>query len=152
MLGVPRDGEHLVRLVLLFAAGVLLLLVVRALFVPAGFGDYGHFRTGAIADAGKRQNVFAGRAACAECHGEVLTALAKGSHAKVGCESCHGALAAQVADADKVKPVAIEVVELCSLCHAKNQARPKNQPQVDPGPHAEGNVCTECHDAHAPAA
>lgn len=152
MLGVPRDGEHLVRLVLLFAAGVLLLLVVRALFVPAGFGDYGHFRTGAIDDAGKRQLGFAGRAACGECHGEVSAALAKGGHAKVGCESCHGALAAHVADADKVKPVAIAVVELCSRCHAKNQARPKNHPQVDPGPHAEGNVCTECHDAHAPAA
>lgn len=152
MLGIPRDGEHLVRLVVLFAAGVFVLLIVRALLVPPGFGDFGHFRAGAIDDAAKRHPVYAGRAACAECHGEVTVALAKGSHAKVGCEACHGALAAHVGDPDKTKPAAIEVVQLCSRCHAKNQARPKSQPQVDPGPHAEGNVCTECHDAHAPAA
>ncbi len=43
MLGIPRDGEHLVRLVLLFAAGVFVLLIVRALLVPAGFGELWSF-------------------------------------------------------------------------------------------------------------
>ena len=151
MLGVPRDGEHLVRLVLLFAAGVLSLLIVRAILVPADFGEYGHFRTSAIHEAQEHELRFAGRDACAECHGEVAVALAKGNHAKVGCESCHGALAAHVADADKVKPAAIALLELCSHCHAENQARPQSHPQVDPKPHAEGNACTDCHDAHAPA-
>lgn len=151
MLGIPRDGEHLVRLVLLFAGGVLLFVFVRGALVPPGFGDLGHFRSGAILDAEKRPLGYAGRAACAECHGEVSAALAKGNHAKIGCESCHGALAGHVGDADNLKPAAIEVVALCSRCHAQNQARPLSQPQVDPGPHSEGNVCSECHDAHAPA-
>lgn len=151
MLGIPRDAEHLVRLVVLFAVGVLLFVGVRAALVPAGFGELGHFRSGAILDAQKRPPGYAGRAACTECHGEIAAALSHGNHAKIGCESCHGALAAHAGDADKQKPAAIDVVALCSRCHAKNQARPKSQPQVDPGPHSEGNKCTDCHDAHAPA-
>lgn len=146
-----QDGEHLVRLAVLFAAGILAFLIVRALLVPPGFGELGHFRTGAIADAQKSAPVYAGRSACTECHGEEAALLAKERHASIGCESCHGALAAHASDSDTVKPAALDAVALCSRCHAENQARPERQPQVDVEKHAEGNACTECHDAHAPA-
>jgi hypothetical protein len=146
-----KDAEHLVRLAILFAAGVMAFLIVRALLVPPDFGEYGHFRTGAMADNQKRALAYAGRAACTECHGEEAALFAKGSHARIGCESCHGALAAHVADSDHVKPAKLDVVALCSRCHSENQARPKKQPQVDVEKHSEGNACTECHDAHSPA-
>ena len=146
-----RDAEHLVRLALLFLIGVVLFLVVRALLVPAGFGELGHFRTGALDDNRHATLRFAGRAACAECHDDVSATLAGDSHAAVGCESCHGALQAHAVDSDNAKATTIDQVDLCSLCHATNPARPASQPQVDIDPHREGSICSECHSPHAPS-
>jgi hypothetical protein len=148
---VFRDGEHLVRLAVLFVIGVLLFLGTRAVLVPADFGELGHYRTGALDDNGQRTLVHAGRAACSECH-DSGSALAGGAHAGVGCESCHGALGAHASDPDTAKPQKLEVAALCLRCHAANPARPQTHPQVDPGPHAEGATCTDCHEPHAPEA
>lgn len=145
-----RDSEHLVRLALLFVAGAAVFLVVRALLVPPGFGDLGHFRPGAIGDSAARVPVFAGHAACADCHDEIAKKLAGDRHARVACESCHGPLAAHVADPDAVAPGKPDVVPLCARCHEQNRARPARHPQVDVDQHAEGAACTECHDQHAP--
>jgi len=146
-----RDTEHLVRLALLFAAGTLVFVVARALLVPEGFGEYGHFRSGAMVDNQLREPVHAGREACRECHGDAAAALAAGGHAGVGCESCHGALGAHARSEGEVKPAELDAAALCSLCHARNVARPARQPQVDVAEHAEGAACTDCHEAHAPA-
>jgi cytochrome c553 len=145
-----RDSEHLIRLALLFLAGVVLFLIARAILVPAGFGELGHYRTGALEDNRGRALAFAGHAACADCHDEVAKALGGGRHARVACESCHGPLAAHAADPEATKPARLEVVALCARCHEQNRARPATQPQVDVAEHAEGAACTECHAAHAP--
>ena len=63
-----KDKEHLVRVALLFVAGLFLFVVARAILVPKGFGDYGHYRAGALADVAARPVAYAGRAACLECH------------------------------------------------------------------------------------
>lgn len=151
MTRVPRDTEHLVRLALLFAAGIVIFLVVRSLLVPPGFGTLGHFRPGAIVANQQKPLNYAGRAACDECHSETVSELSAAMHGKIGCESCHGPLAAHVADSDNVTPAKLDVVTLCSRCHAANPSRPKSQPQVDVAAHAEGEVCTECHQPHNPA-
>ena len=151
MLRVPKDAEHLLRLALLFGAGIVIFLVVRAFLLPAGFGEMGHFRTGAIAANQQKTLHFAGRAACDECHSEVVAQLAAAKHAKVGCESCHGPAASHVADPDATKPAKLDAVDLCSRCHAANPSRPKSQPQIVVAEHSEGAACTECHDAHDPA-
>jgi hypothetical protein len=145
-----QDGEHLVRLALLFAAGVLVFLAVRALLVPEGFGEIGHYRVGAIADNRARTPSFAGRAACLECHDEVGAKKATGAHGRVGCESCHGPLALHAADPDAVKPKLPDSGTLCVRCHTKSASRPKSFPQVDPEAHAEGAACVDCHDPHRP--
>ena len=147
---VPRDAEHLLRLALLFAAGIVVFLVVRSLLVPAGFGELGHFRPGALLANQQKPLHFAGRAACDDCHAENATTLAASRHAKIGCESCHGPLAAHVADPDATKPAKLDAVELCSRCHAELPSRPKKQPQVEIVAHSEGESCTECHEAHDP--
>ena len=67
-----KDVEHLIRLAALFAVGVLLFAVARAVFVPKDFGKYGHYRAGAIDDAAAQPLSYAGRARCAECCGWVL--------------------------------------------------------------------------------
>jgi hypothetical protein len=63
-----RDAEHLLRLAAIFLIGALLFVVVRAQMVPDDFGKLGHYRPSAIDDARKVAPVYAGQAACAECH------------------------------------------------------------------------------------
>lgn len=148
---VPKDAEHLVRLALLFGAGIVVFLAIRAALLPDGFGELGHFRTGAIAANRERPLRYAGRAACDECHSEFTQKLAAAKHHQIGCESCHGPLAAHVADADAAHPAKIDAIDLCSRCHAANPSRPQAHPQVVIAEHSEGESCTECHDAHDPS-
>lgn len=144
-----RDREHLIRLAALFAVGIAVFLGVRAMMVPEGFGRYGHFRPGALDDVRARPVHFAGRARCADCHGEIATAQAASAHAHVGCEACHWAAAAHADDPTSGKPEKLEVPALCLRCHSVNPAKPRTFPQLDPKNHYEG-VCTDCHNPHAP--
>lgn len=147
-----RDAEHLVRLVLLMFVGVLLFLVIRTFFVPADFGELGHFRTGTLQDIRNLPLHYASRGSCgeADCHEEEAAALASDTHASVGCESCHGALAAHAADPKLATVATLEGDDLCTRCHTSLAARPKDFAQVDVEPHREGSACDECHDAHVP--
>jgi cytochrome c554/c'-like protein len=145
-----RHRQHLFRVAALFVTGLLLFVAVRALLVPPDFGLYGHYRAGALADIRKTALSFAGRNACADCHPDISEALAKGKHARIGCESCHGALARHAEDPEKLKPAKLEVPALCLSCHTANVAKPKKFPQIDPSDHGDGARCTSCHAAHHP--
>lgn len=142
---------HLFRMAGLFAVGIALFLVARSVFVPEGFGELGHYRTGALADNRERKPVFAGRAACGECHEDEPARLAGGPHAKVGCEACHGALGAHAAAETDVKPARPDAAGLCLVCHRQSVSKPAGIAQVDPKEHGDGSgTCGGCHDPHAP--
>jgi hypothetical protein len=145
-----KDKEHLLRVAGLFGAGLVLFVAARAVFVPKGFGDYGHYRSGALADVAARPVAYAGREACVECHTEEGDRLKGGKHKGVGCEACHGALAKHAADPSALKPVKPNAKTLCLTCHLTNVAKPVKFPQVDPKSHMEGAACLTCHDQHAP--
>ena len=145
-----KDKEHLVRVAGLFAAGIVLFVVARAILVPKGFGDYGHYRAGALADVAARPVAYAGRAACLECHTEEGDRWKGGKHKGVGCEACHGALAKHAADPSALKPAKPDAKTLCLGCHLANVAKPGTFPQIDPKSHMEGAACLTCHDQHAP--
>ena len=144
------SGEHLVRVLFLFAAALLAFLGMKALLVPEGFGKYGHYRAGALDDNRARPVSYAGRAACADCHDDKPATLARGKHASVGCEACHGALAAHAHDPETLKPALPQVPALCLRCHGRTTGRPATFPQIDPADHAGEARCTECHSPHDP--
>ena len=125
-----RESEHLIRAALLFAAALVVFLVVRAALVPKDFGRYGHYRGDALGEVRAQATMFAGRTAC---------------------EACHGALAAHAADPTTGKPALPDAGTICLLCHLQNVAKPEGFPQVDPKEHAGGAPCSTCHKPHHPA-
>jgi len=150
MNGRFRDSRHLLRAAALFGAGILVFLVLRALLVPPGFGALGPYREGALADNRSRAAVFAGRAACEECHSDIVDARKGSKHARVNCEACHGALAAHASDPTATKPARPDPKKTCLVCHLPNAAKPKGFPQVEPKDHGDGGACGDCHKPHHP--
>ena len=144
-----RDGNHLLRVAGLFAAGVAVFLVMRGLLVPADFGRFGHYRAGALADNASRPVSYAGKTACLDCHSDVADAQKGSRHANVRCEACHGPLARHAENPD-VQPVKPAAEHLCLTCHRETAGRPARFPQIDPDEHAGGVACTSCHRPHHP--
>jgi hypothetical protein len=145
-----KDAEHLVRMAGLFAVGVVVFLVLRAVLTPADFGELGHYRTGALDDNLSVEPRFAGRSVCEDCHDTAPRELAEGAHSRVGCEACHGPLAVHVSDPDVGIPPELDGSALCASCHAAEAAKPAWFPQVVPEEHAGDEACVECHLPHQP--
>ena len=144
------DYDHLLRMAGLFAAGVIVFAGARAALTPDDFGALGHYRASAIDDNRADPPVHAGRAACAACHAEPAKALGEGSHARVGCEACHGPLAGHAAAPKERRAAKPDGRSTCVRCHARLAGRPPAFPQVDPAEHAPEGACVDCHAAHAP--
>jgi hypothetical protein len=144
------DYVHLVRMAGLFVIGITAFVLLRMALVPADFGELGHYRTGALKDNMARPPAFAGQAACVECHADVAEVRAKGRHAHVSCESCHGALAAHAAEPDAAKPARPDTRKTCVTCHTASISKPKAFPQIVPAEHAPDGSCAECHVVHNP--
>ena len=146
-----KDAGHLIRVVLVFAVGVILFMTARAFLVPPSFGKYGHYRADSLNDIAAKPIAFAGHDACLDCHQEINDLKKTGKHAGVACEACHGPLAAHVADCTKVVPKRPDTAVLCVKCHEANSAKPKGFPQVNSKEHSGGLACNTCHQAHKPA-
>lgn len=146
-----QHKQHLVRLTALFAAGVFVFIGLQMALVPKGFGALGHFRASAPAEVAALPIRHAGRAACADCHGQEAEFLKSGKHANLGCEACHGPLAKHATeDPSAQKPAKVGEARLCLGCHVTNVAKPEGFPQVDSRTHGEGASCVACHGPHAP--
>ncbi|MBZ5611507.1 MAG: cytochrome c family protein [Acidobacteriia bacterium] len=145
-----RSIEHLLRVVLLLALGVIGFLVVRRMVIPAEFGKYGHFRPAALDEIRAHPVKFAGRQACEACHSDQADVKSKGKHANLGCEACHGALARHAEDPGSLVPKLPDTAVLCARCHEANQAKPKSFPQVKTAEHSSGLACNTCHKPHDP--
>jgi len=146
-----RDAGHLFRFAGLFVVAFLVFLGIRGFVVPRTFGQYGHYRAAAIGEIAARPVHFAGHQACADCHTDVVDAKAKGKHAQVNCEACHGAQAQHVADPADVVPAKLDTAVLCARCHQASAAKPAGFPQVEPADHSNGVACETCHNPHSPA-
>jgi hypothetical protein len=145
-----KDVEHLVRLAVLFAGGVLAFGVARAAFVPATFGELGHYRASAVNEARVKTPVYAGQQACADCHADVVDLRAKARHKAIACESCHGPLAKHAEGSSAETPKKPDAGPLCARCHAANTGKSKRYPIVDIKEHAGTEPCLTCHTPHNP--
>jgi hypothetical protein len=146
------DWEHLARVAGLFLAGVILFLVVQALFVPPGFGVYGHFRAGALDDNRAHPLSYAGQAACQECHADVAEVRKAGKHGGVSCEACHGPLSGHATDPSAAPAQRPDAGKLCLVCHTANVAKPQGFLAIAVEDHAGTESCLTCHTAHNPGA
>jgi hypothetical protein len=145
-----KDKEHLLRMAGIFAGGIVLFLVMHMLLVPKTFGLYGHYRAAAMSDVAAKPLSYAGRAACAECHANVVELQKAGKHATLGCEACHGPQLRHAGQPMDVKPVKLDTKKLCPTCHTANPARPKWFKQVKVQEHSSGEACDTCHQPHSP--
>jgi len=145
-----KDAGHLLRVALIFAAGIIVFVLVRTVLVPRSFGEYGHYRGNAIAEIAAQPTAFAGHQACETCHSDVVDVKNKGKHAGVNCEACHGALATH-ADDPSALPAKLDTAVLCVRCHEVNGARPKGFPQIVAKEHNSAELpCETCHQPHSP--
>jgi len=144
-----RAYEHLLRLGALFAVAIALFAGMRWLLVPADYGLIGPYRAAALEQNRARPIVYAGQSACVDCHSDVGEARKGNAHAKIGCEICHGPLAAHASDpanaAKRPDPRAT-----CAICHLPDAAKPPQFKTVVFDDHADAGPCTACHPSHAP--
>lgn len=155
-----RYARRLFGIVLVVGAAAL---VVRALLVPATFGEQGHYRSVAPEIEAARTPVHQGKAVCAPCHESEFERHERDVHVTVNCEDCHGAAAdhvkARTANAPAKEGELFRELEQanCLACHRPLLARPNLFPTVSVEEHfalvgvsEPGTVCQECHDPHAP--
>src|SRR5271165_5104681 len=127
---ILKESGHLVRMVILLAAGLAVFLLVRHAIVPKSFGQYGHYRGAALEEIMARPVAYAGKATCEMCHADIADVKNKGKHAGVACEACHGPSAAHTEDPSGHPAIKPDPAVLCVRCHEANPAKPKWFPQV----------------------
>ncbi len=145
-----KDYKHLLRLLAIFLLGVGVFLIARALFTPASFGEFGHYRGDSLRENMGFAAEYAGMAACKKCHEAVYTKKSKSKHKGLSCETCHGPALRHSLEPKKEKIVKPGSKDLCHLCHSINSVRRKDFPQVDFKKHNPGEDCLACHDSHDP--
>lgn len=98
---------------------------------------------------------FTSSSTCAQCHATEATRLASGSHAAIGCQSCHGPLEDHVAAGEQANSqtvaVAVPTDETCIRCHTMAEGRPTTQAVIVPTQHYVA-TCLACHDPHTSVA
>ena len=63
-----RDSAHLIRPALVLLACLAVFLMIRSAIVPKAFGQYGHYRPGALELVRQHPIAFAGQETCVACH------------------------------------------------------------------------------------
>jgi hypothetical protein len=145
-----RIPEQVRRLPILAVIVISGLIAVRIYLVPGDFGEYGHYRGSALADAAALEIKYAGHQTCVECHDDVVDTKAAGYHKDVSCEICHGPAAVHVAEEGDAELLAPRERGGCPLCHEYLPSRPTGFPQIIATSHNPIKPCISCHDAHDP--
>ena len=143
---IPPQFTRLILLTVLIVAAYLL---ARSALTPRSFGQYGWYRGDALQELAQLPTVYAGRAACTECHKEAVQKVALKEHKTLGCETCHGVSLAHVQNPDVKLPKLTD--NHCLRCHEREPARPLKHKQIESQSHYKGDRCIECHVPHQPS-
>jgi len=148
---------HALRPLYVVIALVAVMLIARAIVVPADFGVqeqgymYGWHRKG-DEDFWKQFKVkYRGRDYCKDCHAENYEMIMQTPHAIIECENCHGPAVEHPSE-----PAKLEISksrEQCLRCHAKlpyTQTGRALIRGIDNDEHNPGMDCVMCHNPHHP--
>ena len=149
-MSVRRIPGQVVRLVILFVAAAVVLILVRQRFVPESFGEIGHYRAAAVDAVAAQELRYAGLQACAECHTDEAEIKSRSYHRGLTCEGCHGAANDHVNDPTEALPQVPQGREACLRCHEYLSSRPTGFAQIVESLHNPMTPCAECHDPHDP--
>ncbi|MBL7110465.1 MAG: hypothetical protein ISS19_00810 [Bacteroidales bacterium] len=139
------------RLLLLMTIFIVVFILIRAVLVPEGFGDYGHYRAGSLQDNESYEIKYAGHEACIECHSDIFELKEADLHSELNCEICHGPAQSHVEYPDSVDVKLNRERDFCALCHAAHAAKSTNVIfQINPDEHYIEKICIDCHNPHQP--
>lgn len=143
--------DQVIRLGVLGLVAIAVMLYARHRFVPATFGETGHYRGAAVSAVAAGKIRYAGAAQCAECHDDIAAKKAGSYHRTLSCEICHGPAAGHAEDPESQKPVIPrERGAACLYCHEYLPSRPTGFPQIIERLHNPVKPCIECHNPHDP--
>jgi hypothetical protein len=150
----PTGGRGPIRGIL--AIGALGVVLSIAFYVGGAtasslYGEYGFHPDANESVARALTPAYSDVSLCVTCHAVEYRRLTSATHAGIGCESCHGPLAAHALASPgtleaKVK-VAVPTAEVCTKCHAAAVGRPAGFRQIVPANHYI-SACLQCHDPH----
>ncbi len=153
---------HVIRIVLGMVAIAVFGMLIRPLVLPRSFGEYGHYRPGAVEDETNRPMRNMTNESCMDCHKNIKKIHRKGVHESVSCEVCHASYADHIQDGEYYAPMPVvrgeDIKALCLRCHnkiirarppesIKMIALPEHLEEQNVGTH---HVCNQCHHVHAP--
>jgi hypothetical protein len=143
---------QVLRLLLLVVGIVVAYSTARMFLTPTSFRQYGWYRGVALEELRAREikdNAYAGRPACEDCHPDHYSKLLKGTHKTLSCEACHGPGQLHINTQEK-KDIEKSGPATCLRCHEANPSRPKWHKQINSRAHYTGSSCKECHVPHSP--
>lgn len=147
---LKKYPEQAVRVVVVFVAFGLLVLLIRQFIIPRELKDTVLQKITATEREAARGIVYAGAQICTDCHADINVAKKSGYHRDLACESCHSAAQKHVENPTEVKPLSPRKRDYCSFCHTYNSTRPTGFPQINPVTHNPLKPCITCHNAHNP--
>ncbi len=143
--------DQVVRLAILLALALAAMIFVRGRFVPASFGEIGHYRADAVTAIAALPIRYAGSLVCADCHDYESEVKNRSYHGPLACEVCHGPGALHAEDPGAQTPVIPrERGVACLYCHDYLPSRPTGFPQIIERLHNPLQPCIGCHDPHDP--
>ena len=142
--------KHIQRLILVFAAILVIFLIIRKVLIPDSFGDFGHYRGLALDENKAIEAKYVGESICGDCHDDYMELKMSDLHAGISCETCHGPGWKHIDNPLPDQLIIPSGRDYCAHCHSLNPARPENFKQVNLKEHNPDADCAECHNPHAP--
>jgi len=152
----PSPKSHLIRLGLLFAAGLIIFLSIKSWQTPASWNHEVWYRGAAREDIANLPSVHGGNQSCQSCHEDAYDDATSYAHHNLNCEGCHGPVTLHVIDGEKIADAKGASNWQCLNCHSELISKPESFPQY-PGnirrheQRKEGVLCVKCHDPHDPS-